>query len=326
MSVIALPEAFVARVLAQFEEATAERILTGLDLERGTAFRLNRLMTDPGVSLSDVIGSTPAFDGIPPFEDAGWIGPDSREILLQTEAYLEHRIYVQNPASMIPVVVLAPEPGERVLDLAAAPGSKTLQIAEAVGPDGEVAAVDMVRKRFFRLKANLEANGATNVRTYLQDGSRVWRYRPEYFDRVLLDAPCSSEGRFQVSDPDSYRYWSSRKVIEMSRKQKMLLHSAVQCLRPGGILVYSTCSLSLLENEAIIDRLLRRFRGKIETVAVDLEFEERVAPQRGVGKKLYHEGVGNAFRILPSVRMEGFFVCKLRKTAPTAVKRSRGKV
>ena len=312
-----LPIPFLERLKDHFDPDLMERIVAGLSGSRGTGFRVNRLIAGPGRGIDDLVSSGMAFRVFDPIPDAGWVSAVDRDALLASEAYGRKDIYVQNLASMIPVHVLEPESGERILDLAAAPGSKTLQIAARVGPIGEIAAVDVVKKRFFRLKANLEENGGTFVRTFLQDGARVWRYRPEYFDRVLLDAPCASEGRFRMGIPDSFSYWSREKVSEMVRKQKKLLYSAVQCLRPGGTLVYSTCSLSVRENEAMIERILRRFDGKLEILPLDPVYAECIPPRLTDGKKSFREAISGALRIVPSERMEGFFVCKMRKMATT---------
>jgi 16S rRNA C967 or C1407 C5-methylase (RsmB/RsmF family) len=240
-----------------------------------------------------------------------------RRALTETPACREGRLYIQNPSSMVPVLVLEPQRGEQILDLAAAPGGKTLQLAALVGDQGRVAAVESVRDRFFRLRANLSAGGADRVQTYLKDGAQVWRACPERFDRVLLDAPCSSEGRFTTADPGSYARWSERKIAEMSRKQKRLLFSAVQCLKPGGTLVYSTCTFAPEENELVAAMALVRFAGRLGVEPVRLPFanvQEGLAEWRG--KALPPELAG-AVRILPDGVMEGFFLCRLRKLEST---------
>jgi 16S rRNA (cytosine1407-C5)-methyltransferase len=109
---------------------------------------------------------------------------------------------------MLAPLALAPRPGETVLDLAAAPGGKTLQLAALMQNSGRLSAVEAVKGRFFRLRANLERGGVTNARTFLMDGRAVGRKCPEMFDRVLLDAPCSSEARFSRLDPRSWAHWS----------------------------------------------------------------------------------------------------------------------
>ena len=173
---------------------------------------------------------------------------------------------------MVPPILLSPQSEECILDLGAAPGSKTLQLAELMGNQGNIWAVESVRGRFFRLRDNLARHGAENVQTHLADGTRIWRRHPEHFDRVLLDAPCSSEGRFRADAPKTYAYWSEKKIAEASRKQRRLCYSAVQCLKPGGVLVYSTCTFAPEENEAIINRVLRQFAGALTVEDIALPF------------------------------------------------------
>lgn len=320
-----LPPAFLERIRAQYEREHVERILAGMSSARVTAFRINHLRSSGSHPFEELSEQGLSIMPSTFSQDAAWISPNDREKLLSSSAYVEKRIYVQNLASMMPVIALAPEPGERILDLAAAPGSKTLQIASEIGTDGEIAAVEFVRKRFFRMKANLAAYGADFVRTYLRDGSTVWRSRPEYFDRVLLDAPCASEGRFLIDTPETFRFWSPRKTSEMVRKQRKLLFSAIQAVRPGGIVIYSTCSLSAEENEGVVSKILTRFGDALETEPLSLDVnrnvnrnvDEMVDPLSVVRKKPVHPGVANARRILPSAYMEGFFVCRIRKLSST---------
>jgi 16S rRNA (cytosine1407-C5)-methyltransferase len=200
-----------------------------------------------------------------------------------------------------------------VLDLCAAPGSKTLQTACIMGDRGRIAAVEKIKGRFFKLKANLNQHNVQSVHTYLTDGARVWRKTPERFDRVLLDAPCSSESRIKAFDPQSYEHWRPGKIKEMARKQKALMHSAINCLKPGGTLVYSTCSFAPEENEAIVDFALRRFGDAIHVVPVELPVNRSQPGLLNWKNKAFDAQVKNAMRILPDGLMEGFFICRLEK-------------
>ncbi len=312
-----LPKPFLERLQKQFDEEVYLRILSGMKSNRYTAFRVNRLLDDVGDPLEELEHEGFPLIRVDYVPGAAILAPEHRQRLLSSAAYVGKRIYVQNLASMLPVIALSPEPGERILDLTAAPGSKTLQIAEAAGHTAEIVAVELNRGRFFKLRANLQAYGASHVRTFLQDGSRLWRHRPEYFDRILLDAPCSSEGRFLVDKPETYAYWSTKKVSEMVRKQKRLLYSAVQALRPGGVIVYATCSLSAEENEGVVSRILHRFADALKTESMDLNVSGISSPMTSWKEKDFHASVRNARRIVPSEIMEGFFLCKLIKLAST---------
>lgn len=280
-----------------------------------TSFRVNTLRADVAGVTAALAAEGLRLHPVPWKADAFWVAPEARAALLASAPYAAQQIYVQNLSSMIPPLVLAPEPGERVLDLAAAPGSKTLQIACAMQNEGEIAAVELVKSRFFKMRANLAAQGATGVRTFLKNGEYVWKHRPNHFDRVLLDAPCSTEGRFHVAAPETYAYWSLRKIREMTRKQRRLLCSAVQCLRPGGVLVYSTCAFAPEENEGVLDHVLQQFGDALHLEPLGLDLDNMLPPLPAWQDHGFTADLTHARRVLPTPVMEGFFVAKLRKRA-----------
>lgn len=284
-----------------------------------TAFRVNPLKTTREALVEELRAAGFALKPIPWNADAFTVPGAQRRALTESAACQQGRLYLQNPSSMFPPLVLEPRSGEQILDLAAAPGSKTLQLAALIGNQGEIVAVEAVRSRFFRLRRNLEIGGATCVQTYLRDGTHLWRDWAERFDRVLLDAPCSSEGRFTAADPQTWAYWSERKIVELSRKQKQLFYSAVQCLKPGGVMVYATCTFAPEENELVVARALEVFGGALQVEQISLPFAN---VQEGLitwkGKELDPE-LRRAVRILPDGVMEGFFVCRLRKLDRTTI-------
>lgn len=315
---IQLPEIFRTRLCEIVPGSACQDVLETFDRPFATGFRINTLLTERDRVLEELRSHDLHPHPVVWAEDAFWVEPDEREALLDSPAYREHRIYVQNLSSMIPPLVLAPQPGEHVLDLTAAPGSKTHQIACQMQGKGEIAAVEVVKSRFFKLRDNLAANGADMVRTFLKNGEHVWRNRPEYFDRVLLDAPCSSEGRFSTQDPESFAYWSPGKIKEMSRKQGRLFFSAVQSLRPGGVLVYSTCTFAPEENEVTVDKMLAKFGDALRVEPLGLELSNMQKPLEAWNRREFRDDlVSHARRILPTDTMEGFFVCKLSKNRST---------
>ncbi len=316
---MALPERFLDRLarivpsdrldaVAATFEAPPERV----------GFRTNPLRGDRAATLAALAAAGLDVAPVAWYADAFTVPFDQREALLATDVAKRGAVYLQNLSSMVPPLALGPEPGERILDLAAAPGSKTLQMAALAGETAEIAAVEVVRDRFFRLRANLASGGATWVRTYLQDGTKADRYRPEHFDRILLDAPCSTEGRFRAGDAETTRYWSERKVREMQHRQRRLAEAAVGALRPGGVLVYATCALAPEENEAVVDGLLDRFDGEIALEPIPLPAADAGGPPFAAP---LDEWKGDAFahdlsatrRILPDGTHEAFFVARFRK-------------
>ena len=233
--------------------------------------------------------------------------------LQETEIYKGGKIYAQSLPSMLPPIILDPKPGELILDLAAAPGSKTTQMAAMMRGNGKLIAVDNNKIRFYRLKANLELQGARHVEAMLSYGESIGRKYPEYFDKILLDAPCSSESRFDVNEPASFKYWKPAKVHEMAYKQKKLFFSAVTALKLGGVLVYSTCTFAPEENEAVLDAVLKKFQGAIALEDIHIPIPNRMTGILTWGKESFDPSVRKAVRIIPTSEMEGFFIAKLRK-------------
>lgn len=312
-----LPADFLERLRAMVPAEHYDEVLATFAAPQATSFRVNTLRAEREAVVQALEGKGLHLHAVDWKKDAFWVAPEERAALLASAAFELQHIYVQNLSSMIPPLVLNAQPGERVLDLAAAPGSKTLQLACAMRNEGELAAVEVVKGRFFKLRDNLAAQGADNVRTFLQDGTRVWRYRPEYFDRVLLDAPCSTEGRFRADEPETFAYWSPRKIKEMARKQRRLLYSAVQCLRPGGVLVYSTCSFAPEENEAILDKTLRKFGDAIHLEPLNIDLTNLLPPLSEWNGRRFKQDLAHARRLLPMPTMEGFFVARIRKVKST---------
>ncbi len=310
----AFPDAFRTRLQAMLPPECFAACWQTFAAEQPTAFRTNHLKGPADALCAELSAAGFALTPLSWKADAFFVPAAQRRALTECAAYREGRLYIQNPSSMVPPILLEPQSGERILDLGAAPGSKTLQLAELMGNQGSILAVESVRGRFFRLRDNLARHGAANVQTHLADGTRFWRKHCEQFDRVLLDAPCSSEGRFRADAPKTYAYWSERKIREASRKQRRLAYAAVQCLKLGGVLVYSTCTFAPEENEAIINRLRRQFAGALTIEAIALPFANVAS---GLGQwqgKAFDSQVQRAKRILPAGGMEGFFVCRLRKT------------
>jgi 16S rRNA (cytosine1407-C5)-methyltransferase len=318
-----LPAAFVERLRDILPEPYFEGCIRAFAEVRPTAFRVNELKTDASSLLAEL-----ELDGFTPKPisskaEAFEVPQTQRDRLTRAAACTEGRLYIQNPSSMIPPIALDPKDDEWILDLTAAPGGKTVQLAGMMGNRGQISAVESVRSRFFRLKRVLDQYGVENTRTFLKDGARVWHSCPEQFDRVLLDAPCTAEGRFELRDPRSYAYWSTKKISEMKRKQVRLIYSAIQSLKPGGVLVYSTCTFAPEENEFIIDGALRRFEGalRVEPLPPEALPDKASNSARGLlqwkGKTL-HPDIDNCTRILPDGIMEGFFIARLRKLSSTA--------
>ncbi|MEO0206734.1 MAG: RsmB/NOP family class I SAM-dependent RNA methyltransferase, partial [candidate division WOR-3 bacterium] len=156
-------------------------------------------------------------------------------------------IYIQEVASMIPVIILEPKPNDIILDLCASPGSKTTQIAQIMGNKGVVIANEIVYKRISSLIHNVKKCGLLNEVIVSLPGEKIGDVLPNYFDKILLDAPCSAEGTVRKSKKVLY-HWGIKNIQKMSHIQKGLIVSGFRALKPGGTMVYSTCTIAPEEN------------------------------------------------------------------------------
>ncbi|MEX2017327.1 MAG: RsmB/NOP family class I SAM-dependent RNA methyltransferase [Candidatus Pacearchaeota archaeon] len=231
---------------------------------------------------------------------------------------LEHLLgyyYVQEIASMLPVLTLKPKPNELVLDLAAAPGSKTTQIASEMQNTGTIIANDVNIGRISILATNLERCGVSNTIVTRKQGFDLCRKLNQQgflFDKILLDAPCSGEGTLRSSRA-TYEMWNIKSVNNLSNIQKSLIASCIDLLKLNGELVYSTCTHSPEENEEVIDFALEKFGNKIKVETIKLPVKCRIGLTEWNNKE-YNKSVEKACRIYPQDNdTEGFFVAKLRR-------------
>lgn len=165
-------------------------------------------------------------------------------------------VYFQNPSSIVGTLALDARPEEEILDLCGAPGGKTHLLWILMEGRGRLAANEKDRTRFFRMRDNLATLGAGDVNLYMHDGRTIGRKTPGRFDKVLLDAPCSSDSLANLDDPRSLVWFDGKKRTRMAKLQKSLIVSAFDALKPGGSMVYSTCAFSPTENEEVVAHLL----------------------------------------------------------------------
>ena len=238
-----------------------------------------------------------------------WIERDDEDVLPlgSTAEHLSGLFYIQEASSMLPVAALFADGAApvRVMDVAAAPGSKTTQIAAKMGNRGMLLANEFSASRVKVLHANISRCGISNTALTHFDGRVFGAALPECFDAILLDAPCSGEGVVR-KDPDALKNWSLASNQAIAETQRELIDSAFHALRPGGTLVYSTCTLNREENESVIAWLLARYPQEVEVLPLGELFAS-------ADQALTPEGFLHVF---PQIYdCEGFFVARLRKTA-----------
>ncbi len=222
--------------------------------------------------------------------------------------------YVQEISSMLPMLVLRPEPGEFVLDLCASPGSKTTQAASLMKNKGTIIANEVSLGRVGILASNLERCGVTNTIITRRDGVALCdsflkktKFR---FDKILVDAPCSGGGTLRKS-PKTFLIWNVNMIKKIANVQKRLAEAAVRVLKVGGEMIYSTCTLAPEENEMIINYLLEKFDIEVKSIKLPLKFRCGVCEWEG---KKFSEEVKKCLRLYPQDNnTDGFFVTKIRK-------------
>ena len=241
-----LPELFLQRMKAQLGQEY-EEFLKSLERPRAVALRMNPLK-------GPQIPSLPFLGAPVPWEPMGYYyDPEARPGL---HVYHEAGVYyLQEASAMAPVSLLDPQPGERVCDLCAAPGGKTSQIAGRMMGQGFLLCNEINPKRAKILSRNMERMAVSNALVTNEHPASLAARFPGFFDRVLVDAPCSGEGMFRKEEA-AVTDWSPETVEMCARRQGEILHSAAQMVRPGGRLVYSTCTFAPEEDEGAVAAFL----------------------------------------------------------------------
>jgi len=234
----------------------------------------------------------------------------------QSLEYQDGKFYIQNLSSILDSLVLDPKEEEYVLDMCAAPGSKTTHIAALMNNKGKILANDIDMSRVSSLKNVLYQFGAKNAKATYSDSAEFGKKYPEYFDRVLLDAPCSGEGMIYMNSQKPLRFWGLDKIKRNSFLQKDLIVSAFRTLKTGGTLVYSTCTLEPEENEGVITFLLQHFpNATVEDIDIDLA-GEKIFTSKGITKwsgNTFDPAVKKTLRVIPNSKMMGFYIAKIKK-------------
>ena len=252
-----IPQAFLER-MSRYLGDEYEAFARSLAQAPRTGLRVNTVKLSPeefqeisAFTLGEIVGWCPSAFHLPPTvpvrvaEASPGLHPH----------HLAGMYYLQDPSAMASAELLGPRPGERVLDLAAAPGGKTTHLAALMGGEGLLVANEIKSKRVGHLAQNLERWGAGNVVITNETPEALADHFGAFFDRVLVDAPCSGEGMFR-KDVGARADWSPEMVAGCAVRQSAIMRVAAKLVRPGGHLLYSTCTFAPEENEAVIAGLL----------------------------------------------------------------------
>ena len=296
---------------------TNDQAIELLSVQRQQSIRVNTLkapLNETLASISELDAHTEPFAWM----DNGFFVSHGLKALRDSPLTIDGSVYIQNAASWLPVLALNPQPCESVLDMCAAPGGKTSHIAELSANVASITANDNSRPRLHKLQSNLTRLGVQNVEYLLHDATRLSHKLGEaQFDKILLDAPCSGEGMMALDSRKDFESWSVAHIKRLQQLQKKLIVQAWQLLKPGGTLIYSTCTMAPEENEAVLDYLLRH-NDDIEVASLDeyrSQLPNAVNAVTTWNDKQYDERVKDALRLKPSAKVEAFFVAKFTKKA-----------
>jgi tRNA (cytosine49-C5)-methyltransferase len=282
---------------------------------RSTAVRVNRLAAIPAEDiLAELRTALPALAPVPWCTDAYFCGGDTgcAGAIPLAERGL---VYIQNASSLIPVVLLDPQPGELILDTAAAPGGKAFHIAARTDGKARLWLNDAIAPRAAKLRDLAELYRVSYANLTSIPAQYLDKELPaDTFDRILLDVQCSGEGRIDLRRSDSLRFWSEERIDRYKYQQTRMLEAAYRLLRPGGTMVYSTCTIAPEENEFPVSQILRRHSDlDVPPASFDQpNFRPGLSTWRDYrfGPALRH-----ALRVFPTDQFEAFFAAKLVKAA-----------
>ncbi len=236
------------------------------------------------------------------------------DVVSKTLEFILGKYYIQSLSSMIPALVLNPNSSDTVLDLCAAPGSKTTQLAELMNNRGTLIANEISVDRLKSLVFNVDKMSLVNVGILHGKGELLSKQFENRFDKILVDAPCSALGIVQKKGEVS-NWWDQRKAEAMSDLQLRLLIAAIKMCKVGGEIVYSTCTLTLEENEMVINKVLNKYPVELEEIELPVKCNEG---HTKVGNEILNSELKKTRRIFPwKIESEGFFVAKLKKIDKT---------
>lgn len=295
-----IPEFLRKMLEEQYGKEVTEKIIQGYQTRRCTTFRVNTLKTTVSKIETILKEKKIEYEKVAWSEEAFVLKNASEKEIKALEIYEEGKIYLQSLSSMLPPIILQPKQGMDILDMAAAPGGKTTQIAAITNNKANITACEMNKIRAERLKYNIEKQGA-NVYVMVQDARKIDDFFS--FDQILLDAPCSGSGTIYLQDSKLQETFTRKLIDKSVISQVALLKKALNILKSGKEMIYSTCSILSCENEKVINKVIKEKKAEI----VPIEFD-------GMDKlPLLPTKIEGTLCVCPNELYEGFFIAKIRK-------------
>lgn len=299
-------------ILKNFGKEFLDKYLTFIQSDSHSYIRLSPFfdnqetidsLKDYGIKLEQVENIPFAFRVI-----------EGEKLIGKTLDFILGKYYVQSLSSMIPAMILNPSSNDKTIDLCAAPGSKTTQLAELMNNKGTLIANEISPERVKSLVFNVDKMNLVNFGILQGKGELLNQIYDNYFDKILVDAPCSALGILQKKNEVS-NWWNENRLNSFTDVQTRLLVSAIKMCKVNGEIVYSTCTLSLEENELVLNKILKKY--PVEIIEIELPIKSQKAFTEIENEKL-DSSLSKAKRIIPwEINSEGFFICKLKKTGST---------
>lgn len=285
----------------QYGEEKTKEIIEGYQTKRKTTLRVNTIKGNIEEIKNELEKEKIEYEEVAWSKETLIIKNADEKSIQEMDMYQDGKIYMQSLSSMLPPIILEPKEGIDILDMAAAPGGKTTQIATLTNNKAHITACEKNKIRAERLKYNVDKQGATCVFIMPKDS----RFIDDFFsfDQILLDAPCSGSGTLDYNDANIEKYFTKQLIERSTTTQKTLLKKAINLLKPGHEMVYSTCSILSCENEDVVESILKD--GKAEIIPISFEGIESlpVLPTK----------IPGTLCVCPTELYEGFFVTKIRK-------------
>ncbi len=271
-----------------------------------TFIRINTLKIEPEKVVNNLIERGYKLEKLKFFEFGYRVLNKEKNIAKEVEHALGY-IFMQDASSMLVPLILNPNENEIILDLCAAPGAKTTMISQLMNNRGIIIANDVELKRLIALQSNIQKLGCLNVIVIKEDGRFLYRKLKNFFDKVLVDVPCSNSGTFV---PEAYKNLNEKFIKSISKLQKSLLASAYYLTKKNGIIVYSTCSLEIEENEANIDWFIKNFKVELEEIKVKgINLIDGITKYENFE---FDKEIKKTKRVL-EIGQESFYIAKIRK-------------
>lgn len=285
-----IPSFLIDKLKLQYKDEL-DQILKGYKTKRQTTIRVNTIKIAPEKIKTILKENGINYKEVPWSKDALIIDKDIKTL----DIYEKGEIYMQSLSSQLPPIILDPKENTDILDMAASPGGKTTQIAALTNNKARITACEMNKIRMDKLQYNIKKQGVTSVYPLKIDSRNIDDYFS--FDQILLDAPCSGSGTL---NENSSKYFTEKLIQKSVKTQTELIIKAINILKPGGTLVYSTCSVLKEENEDIVNKALKTGKVKIEPITI---------PKLPTLKTT----IEGTICLLPTEEYEGFFIAKLKK-------------